>query len=315
MATNPTQTLHQAIQAKYGLQDASDASPGGSTSGTPPQATPRFVIPQLKIPQLRLQAATADAAAQRESRLAADAHNQLLLNEIQLRRRQRSESENQVLLSTTGTGFVIPQLAATTTTPGKPLNIPLLSRLERGVDQLRIRDDGGDGATASQATATPAPLIDLSSTVIAASKDAPPKESASKARQLTSRENFDIPFIACDRGRRSTPTGGLLATRRRSLNAEDEEAAEDELANQAPANTNYPEHPGPIGQMLDAVVGYPEPRRPRLEYAVTRLERQHLRMCQREEYGSQVKRFRFNTPSPDELVKQALQKSWRVSRT
>jgi len=67
--------------------------------------------------------------------------------------------------------------------------------------------------------------------------------------------------------------------------------------------------------MLDAVVGYPEPRRPRLEYAVTRLERQHLRMCQREDYGSQVKRFRFDTPSPDELVKQALQKSWRVSRT
>nr|XP_016942073.1 uncharacterized protein LOC108018979 [Drosophila suzukii] len=313
MATNPTQTLHQAIQAKFGLQGASDSPTLGGTSGTPPQTTPRFVIPQLKIPQLQLQAATADAAAQRESRLAAEAHNQLLLNEIKLRRRQRSESENQ---STTGAGFVIPQLAATTTTPGKPLNIPLLARLEHGVDRLRIRDDGGDGVKAGATiTSTPAPLIDLSSTVIAASKDAPPKESASKARQLTSRENFDIPFIACDRGRKSTPTGGLLANRRRSLNAEDEEAAEDELANQAPANTDYREQPGPIGQMLDAVVGYPEPRRPRLEYAVTQLERQHLRMCQREDYGSQVKRFRFDTPSPDELVKQALQKSWRVSRT
>jgi len=175
MATNPTQTLHQAIQAKFGLQGASDSPTLGGTSGSTPQTTPRFVIPQLKIPQLQLQAATADAAAQRESRLAADAHNQLLLNEIKLRRRQRSESENQ---STTGSGFVIPQLAATTTTPGKPLNIPLLARLEHGVDRLRIRDDGGDGAKAGATiTSTPAPLIDLSSTVIAASKDAPPKDT------------------------------------------------------------------------------------------------------------------------------------------
>ncbi|XP_016994680.2 uncharacterized protein [Drosophila takahashii] len=281
MASNPTQTLHQAIQAKFGLPNASEATQLSSTGGTPPQTTPRFVIPQLKIPQLQLQ-----AASSAESRQAAEAHNQLLLNEIQLRRRQRSESENKG-------GFGIPPLAAEPPNIPNIPNIPLLARL----DQLQLRDEGGDP-----------PLIDLSSTVIAGSKDAPPKESASKARQLiSSRETFDIPFIACDRGnsRRTTPTGGLLAHRRRS----------EEEPEEAPARTDYPEQPGPIGQMLDAVVGYPEPRKPRLEYAVTRLERQHLRMCRREEYGSQVKRFRFDTPSPDELVKQALQKSWRVSRT
>ncbi|XP_052850097.1 uncharacterized protein LOC128260855 [Drosophila gunungcola] len=301
MASNPKHTLHQAIQAKFGLQNTSVSSKLSSTStnSNSPQTMPRFVIPQLKITQLQLQASTnTDVVAQQASRQAADAHNQLLLNEIQLRRRQRSESENKG----PSAGFVIPQLGSTP--KDIPLNIPLLSRLERGVDQLQIGDDAGDGATT--------PLIDLSSTVIAGNKDAPPKESASKTRQLTttSRQNFVIPFIACDRGRRSTPTGGLLA-QRRSLHAE----GDDELADQTPANTEFREQPGPIGHMLDAVVGYPEPRTPRLEYAVTRLERQHLRMCQREDYGSQVKRFRFETPSPDELVKQALQKSWRASRT
>ncbi|XP_041674367.1 uncharacterized protein LOC121529661 [Drosophila eugracilis] len=293
MASNPTQTLHQAIQAKYGLQSNSESSQLSSTSGTLPQTTPRFVIPQLKIPQLQLQAAT-DAAAQRESRQAAETHNQSILNEIQLRQRQRSESETNLQ----SVRFPIPQLAST------PGNIPTLSRLERGVDQLQIRDDGGDRANI---TTTQAPLIDLSSTVIAGNRDAPPKESASKARQLASREDFDIPFISCDRGRRNTPTGGLLG---RSLNN-----YEDELVDNAPADTEFREQPGPIGHMLDVVVGYPEPRRPCLEYAVTRLERQHLKMCQNENYGSQVKRFRFDTPSPDELVKQALQKSWRITRT
>ncbi|EDV46826.1 uncharacterized protein LOC6550311 [Drosophila erecta] len=290
MANNPTQTLHQAIKAEFGTQSTSDLSKLSSISGTNPQMTPRFAIPQLKIPQLQLQA-NANAAAQQESRQAAETHNQLLLNEIQLRQQsQRSESENKPQL----VGFVIPQLGAT---PMQPLSIPLLSRLERGVDKLQI----GDGATNTDTPASP--LIDLSFTVIAGNSGAPPKESASKARQLTSRENFDIPFIACDRGR-STPTGDILASRR-SINYEEDE----------PANSDYREQPGPIGLMLDAVVGYPEPRKPRLVYAVTPLERQHLRMCQHKDYGSQVKRFRFDTPSPDELVKQALQKSWRVSRT
>ncbi|KAI8035236.1 hypothetical protein M5D96_012047 [Drosophila gunungcola] len=202
MASNPKHTLHQAIQAKFGLQNTSVSSKLSSTStnSNSPQTMPRFVIPQLKITQLQLQASTnTDVVAQQASR----------------------------------------------------------------VDQLQIGDDAGDGATT--------PLIDLSSTVIAGNKDAPPKESASKTRQLTttSRQNF----------------------------------GDDELADQTPANTEFREQPGPIGHMLDAVVGYPEPRTPRLEYAVTRLERQHLRMCQREDYGSQVKRFRFETPSPDELIK------------
>ncbi|EDX02292.1 uncharacterized protein LOC6525348 [Drosophila yakuba] len=305
MANNPTQTLHQAIKTEFGIQNTSDLSKLSSISGTSPQAAPRFAIPQLKIPQLKIPQlkipqlqlqANADAAIQQESRQAAETHNQLLLNEIQLRQRQRSESESKPQ----PVEFVIPPLGAT---PKEPLSIPLLDRLERGVDKLQI----GDGATSPDTPASP--LIDLSSTVIAENSGAPPKESASKARQLTSHKSFDIPFIACDRERGSTPTADVLASRR-SINYD-----EDELADRPPADTDYREQPGPIGLMLDAVVGYPEPRKPRLVYAVTPLERQHLRMCQHQDYGSQVKRFRFDTPSPDELVKQALQKSWRASRT
>ncbi|EDW52744.1 uncharacterized protein LOC6620172 [Drosophila sechellia] len=298
MANNPTKSL---TQAEFGIQTTSDLSKLSSISGTSLEAMPRFTIPQLKIPQLRipkLQLQTnADAADEQEYRRAAEAHNQMLLNEIQLRQRQRSEGENKPQ----SMGFVIPQLVAM---PKEPLNIPLLTKLEHGMKKLEI----GDGTEMNTATPAP-PLIDLTSTIIARHKDAPPKELASKARQLSSREHFNNPFIASDRGRRST-TGVTLLASKRSIKYD-----EDELADRSPANSDYREQPGPIGLMLDAMVGYPEPRKPRLVYAVTPLERHHLRMCQHKDYGIQVKRFRFDTPSPDELVKQALQKSWRISRT
>nr|AAY84941.1 IP09848p [Drosophila melanogaster] len=300
MASNPKKSLHQAIQAEFGLQPTSDLSKLSSISGTSPEAMPKSIpqlkIPQLRIPQLQLQT-NADAAAEQEYRREAEAHNQMLLNEIQLRQRQRSEGENKPQ----SMGFVLPQLVAM---PKEPLNIPLLTRLESGMKKLDI----GDGTKVNTATSAP-PLIDLTSTIIARHKGAPPKELASKARQLTNCEPFAIPFIACDRGRRST-TGVTLLASKRSINYD-----EDVLADRSPANSDYREQPGPIGLMLDEMVGYPEPRKPRLVYAVTPLERQHLRMCQYKDYGIQVKRFRFDTPSPDELVKQALQKSWRFSRT
>ncbi|KAH8245616.1 hypothetical protein KR032_012501 [Drosophila birchii] len=327
MGTNPTQTLHQAIQKQFGLSNPSDSSKL-SNDCQPTQPQHRFVIPQLRIPQLQLQQPT-DLAAQERSKQATDAHNQQLLDEIR-RRRQDSESDTTTTTTTTRTApaggatgigglpttrFVIPQLGAAT---GEPLNIPLLSRLERRVGQLQIReDDGGDRAGAMKSTQTPqSPLIDLTSTVIAGSKDGPPKVAASKAREklAASQEHFSIPFNPCDtpaaRKNPALSVGGLLGKRRRPMHAED---AEEEAG---AASVPPPEsRPGPIGRLLDTVVGYPEPRQPQLQYAITSLERRHLKMCAREDYGSQVKRFRFDTPSPDELVKQALQKSWRVTRT
>ncbi|KAH8373565.1 hypothetical protein KR200_001403 [Drosophila serrata] len=314
MGTNPTQTLHQAIQKQFGLSNSSDSSKlSNDCHPTLPQN--RFVIPQLIIPQLQLQQST-DLAAQERSRQATDAHNQQLLNEIR-RRRQDSDSEAPAVPSGASRAegiptvrFVIPKLGAVT---GEPLNIPLLSRLERGVGQLQIQDDdGGDRADAMKSTHTPqSPLIDLTSTVISGSKDGPPKVAASKAREklMASQEHFSIPFNPCD----PPPTlknsalsgGGLLAGRRRLM------PEEEETASVSPPESR----PGPIGCMLDTVVGYPEPRQPQLQYAITSLEKRHLKMCGREDYGLQVKRFRFDTPSPDELVKQALQKSWRVTRT
>ncbi|XP_017035201.1 uncharacterized protein [Drosophila kikkawai] len=308
MGTNPTQTLHQTIQKQFGLPNPGDSSKSSNdchpTTTTQPQH--RFVIPQLKIPQLQLQQQQpTDLAAQERSRQATDLHNQQLLDEIR-RRRQGSESEAPPGgAGGATTRFVIPQLGAAT---GEPLNIPLLSRLERSVGQLQIRsdDDGGDRAEEAMKSTTQSPLIDLTSTVIAASKDGPPKVAASKAREklAASQEHFNIPFNPCDLPPVSRNpallSGDLLASRRRRHEKEEEEASVPPPESQ----------PGPIGCMLDVVVGYPN-----LQYAITALERHHLKMCNREDYGGQVKRFRFDTPSPDELVKQALQKSWRVTRT
>ncbi|KAH8245764.1 hypothetical protein KR038_009232 [Drosophila bunnanda] len=317
MGTNPTQTLHQAIQKQFGLLNPNDSTKL-SNDCHPTEVQNKFVIPQLRIPQLQLQQPT-DLAAQERSRQATDAHNQQLLNEIR-RRRQGLVSERPALVGeANGVGgvptarFVIPKLGAAT---GEPLNIPLLSRLERRVGELQIRDDdGGDRAGTIKSTQTPqSPLIDLTSTVIAGSKDGPPKEAASKVREklAASQEHFSIPFNPCDPPpERKNPAfsgGGLLGSKRRPMPDEEEEA--DTASVPAPES-----RPSPIGCMLDTVIGYPEPRQPRLHYAITSLERRHLKMCVREDYGGQVKRFRFDTPSPDELVKQALQKSLRITRT
>ncbi|XP_017088223.2 uncharacterized protein [Drosophila bipectinata] len=285
MENNPSQTLHQAIQKKFGLISACE---GGSSklfcdpeTNSIPLQSHQFVIPQLRVPE--------DIATQERLRQAADVRNEKLLNEIK-RRRQCSENENNA------SGFIIPKLGAV---PGEPLgetklNIPLLGRLEQGVGQLQISSGDGDRA------------------VIAGIKDAPPKESATKAKEKQKRqhtENFEIPFIACNPVRRSKLSGGLLADQRRSQH--DETLGDSEKGE----ILEIKEEPSSVGSMLDTVVGYPAPRRPQLEYAGTVVERQHLKLCVRQDYGTQIKRFRFDTPSPDELVKQALQKSWRISRT
>ncbi|EDV34419.1 uncharacterized protein Dana_GF21307 [Drosophila ananassae] len=304
MESNPTQTLHQAIQKKFGLPSACEGASSKlccdpETNSNPPQ----FIIPQLRIGE--------DLGTQELLRQASDARTEKLLNDIK-RRRQCSETENNT------SGFIIPKLGAV---PGEPLgetklNIPLLARLEQSVGQLHISSgDGdrvGDTRLASMPQTGPTPLIDLTSTVIAGVKDAPPKESATKAKEKQKRrntENFEIPFIACNPVRRCKLSGGLLANRRHSLHDENvDESEKGEIL-------EIKEEPSAVGSMLDTIVGYPEPRRPQLEYAVTSLERQHLKLCVRPDYGTQIKRFRFDTPSPDELVKQALQKSWRISRT
>ncbi|KAH8419810.1 hypothetical protein KR009_002863 [Drosophila setifemur] len=310
MESNPRQTLHQAIQKQFGLQNAGEGGSSKLSSDSPTTSSPnpaqrhQFVIPQLRIPQL-LPQTPIDLAAQERSRQEANERNEKLLNEIK-RRRKLSESENPLGVSE---GFIIPNLSI----PGAPLgetklNIPLLERLERSVGELHISSSGeGD-----RATAPATPLIDLTSTVIVGAKNAPPKESASKARQKQkgrNSESFEIPFIACDQSTRRCPfSGGLLASRKYPH--------EEEAATEAAQDIHeIREEPSVVGIMLDTILGYPEPRQPQLDYAVTRLERQHLKMYAMEEYGSQVKRFRFDTPSPDELVKQALQKSWRISRT
>ncbi|KAH8320285.1 hypothetical protein KR074_001237 [Drosophila pseudoananassae] len=308
MENNPSQTLHQAIQKKFGLISACEGASSKlfcdpETNSNPLQSH-QFVIPQLRVAE--------DIATQERLRQAADARNEKLLNEIK-RRRQCSENENNA------SGFIIPKLGAV---PGEPLgetklNIPLLARLEQGVGQLQISSGDGDRAGNSMLlsmppTIGPTPLIDLTSTVIAGVKDAPPKESATKAKEKQKRqhtENFEIPFIACNPDRRSKLSGGLLADRRRSQH--DEKLGDSEKGK----ILEIKEEPSTVGSMLDTIVGYPEPRRPQLEYAGTMVERQHLKLCLRPDYGTQIKRFRFDTPSPDELVKQALQKSWRISRT
>lgn len=305
MESNPTQTLYQAIQKKFGLPSACEGASSKlccdpETKTNPPQ----FIIPQLRPGE--------DLGTPEPFRQATDAQNETLLNDIK-RRRQCSETEN------TASGFIIPRLGAA---PGEPLgetklNIPLLARLEQSVGLLQISSGDGDRAGDTRQvlmpqTTGPSPPIDLTSTVIAGVKDAPPKESATKAKEKQKRrhtENFEIPFIACNPVRRCKLSGGLLGNRRHSLHDENvDESEKGEIL-------ELKEEPSAVGSMLDTIVGYPEPRRAQLDYAVTSLERQHLKLCVRQDYGTQIKRFRFDTPSPDELVKKALQKSWRISRT
>ncbi|KAH8275916.1 hypothetical protein KR044_006346 [Drosophila immigrans] len=274
----------------------------------------RLVIPQLKIPQLNLGQQqlpnTAEAlAAQEAQNRAADAHNEFLLNEIKRRREQQAMAAGGQLEGTLGGGggFTIPKLrAASGEALEEPhLNIPLLNKLRSQNNSLTAVTSQVQQLKLTTATATATDqLIDLTSAVIAVAKDAPPREAASKmmsrrATQIT--EHFDIPFIGCD-NLRSRLNAGIL-----SKKTQDD--------NESPPLREIEEKSSIIGMFMDRSVGYPQPRQPQLKYAVSQLERQHLKMCQRIDYGSNLNRFLFDTPSPDERIKEALQKSWRVSRT
>lgn len=316
-----TQTLLKAIHLKYQGIPNSGAEAKNGTNG--------IVIPQLTIPQLNLnKPATAEQfAAQKEHLRAANAHNEILRDAIK-RRFEQSDSPNapkDPTLSTESSGsgglqhhqlsggLTIPKLR---TASGVPLeepqfNIPLLNKLrsqnnvleltQQKVANLKITADDGVKPESKQENFTAAtPLIDLTSTVIAAHRDAPPRELATKLRnkQETAGEQFNIPFISCESLRL------LLRRRRHSLTDDTEEAP-----------VRIVEKAGAVGRMLDRSVGYPEPRKPQLKYAATPLELQHLKLYKREDYGENIKRFRFDSPSPDEIVKLALQKSLRISRT
>lgn len=313
------QTLVEAINLKYGIPNASESTKPHSAIGT-------IVIPQLKIPQLNLnKPATAEQfAAQKEHLRAANAHNEILRDAIKLRIKQNegpvSQDPKQQTLSTDasgsglqnqlGGGLTIPKLR---TAAGVPLeepqfNIPLLNKLrsqnnvleltQQKVANLKITAD--DAAIQADLPTAHSPLIDLTSTVITAHRDAPPRELATKVRskQETAGEQFNIPFISCESLR-------LLLKKRRPSFSDDTEESSMRIVEKA----------GPVGRMLDKSVGYPKPRKPQLKYAATLLELQHLKLYKREDYGTNIIRFRFDSPSPDEVVKLALQKSLRISRT
>lgn len=285
---------------------------------------PQLIIPQLRVPQ----SVTAESiAAQEEQHRATDAHNEMLLNEI---KRRREQSDNQMAKdreSYNGMlpgGITIPKLRGISGQPFEipQLNIPLLnklrsqnnlldvapslevaqsldvSQLERDVNTLKI----GSSSTV-KCPSEPTALIDLTTTVIAVQKDAVPREAASKVlkKKAAVTEHFDIPFISCD-GLRNRLSADLLSKKRQN----------DE--SKSPA-IKIVEKCSVVGKFMDRTVGYPNPRKPQLKYAATPLELQHLKMYMREDYGSNIKRFRFDTPSPDEKVKEALQKSLRISRT
>ncbi|XP_064555759.1 uncharacterized protein LOC135440491 [Drosophila montana] len=331
-----TQTLQQAIHLRFGTQNASEPTKSHISIG------PKLVIPQLKIPQINASTPTsAEVLSAEEHRRAADAHNERLLNAIK-RRREQSEASHSArdssasskestdsllaklpLLNGISCRLTIPKLR---TASGEPLdepqfNIPLLNKLrsqnnsleltqlEKGVSKLKLTaDDGGDSTklkSIQEMQQAPTPLIDLTSTVIAIQKDAPPREAASKVRhkQAAVMEHFDIPFIGCDSLNRVSV--GMLFKKRQSSTSSDFEATV----------TRIIEKSSDVGSMLDATVGYPRPRQPQLRYAASPLELQNLKMYKREDYGTNIKRFRFDTASPDEIVKEALQKSWRISRT
>lgn len=322
------QTLVKAINLKYGIPNASEATKSHSAIGT-------IVIPQLKIPQLNLnKPATAEQfAAQKEHLRAANAHNEILRDAIKRRIEQNegpaSQDPKEQTLSTDasgsglqnqfGGGLTIPKLR---TAAGVPLeepqfNIPLLNKLrsQNNVLELTQQKVASMKITADDAASNPSakpktiqadlptahsPLIDLTSTVITAHRDAPPRELATKVRskQETAGEQFNIPFISCESLR-------LLLKKRRPSFSDDTQEAPMRIVEKA----------GAVGRMLDKSVGYPKPRKPQLKYAATSLELQHLKLYKREDYGKNIIRFRFDSPSPDEVVKLALQKSLRISRT
>ncbi|XP_051858011.1 uncharacterized protein LOC117567778 isoform X2 [Drosophila albomicans] len=273
----------------------------------------RFVIPQLKIPQLNLghQPNTAEAlAAQEAQHRAADAHNELLLNEIKRRREQQKAASSSVgdQLPTLG-GFTIPKLrtASGEALEEPQLNIPLLNKLRSQNNSLTEVTQVEQGVKKLKIATETVPLIDLTTAVIAMPKDAPPREAATKVSNRKATlvtEHFDIPFIGCD-GLRSRLNAGLLSKTQLKTQTDIESQPIVEIEEKSSI----------IGKFMDRSVGYPQPRKPQLKYAASQLELQHLKMCQRQDYGSNLKRFLFDTPSPDERIKEALQKSWRISRT
>ncbi|KAH8306523.1 hypothetical protein KR018_005892 [Drosophila ironensis] len=319
---NPPQTLHQAIQRKFGLPTACEDGSSTKLNSDPilePAGMPKskLVIPLL-MPQ---QTSTPDKA-----REATAARNKMLLDE--LRRRQDKDAGNAK-----PPAFVIPQLGEPLG-GGKLSNSPLI-RLESGVKRLNISggssdsssinssicssssgigsSSGGDGPTMAPGIEdADMPLIDLTGLIIDSQKGAPVKETASKARerqQATGDKSFAIPFIACDSGTRRKLSGGLLDSRRRFL--KDEETAE--TLPKKPAEEE--DAPSPIGRLLDTYVSRREPGVHYVKFGATRLERLHLKICFGQLFDGPVKRFRFDTPSPDAVVKQTLLKTSRISHT
>ncbi|EDW82715.1 uncharacterized protein Dwil_GK10132 [Drosophila willistoni] len=290
-------TLYQSIQEKFG---------GLGTSNKSHQ----LIIPQLKIPQLGAVASSTSDEASR--RAATDAQNELLLQEIRRRRAEKEINQNtSIPAKVEFNGFTIPKLRTTGGVPlAEPkLNIPLLNKfqsqqhqVEEQFKKLQItNDEGGD----SMLPPLGSPLIDLTTTVIPNNnKDDKPKETASETqmKKLKNIEHFDIPFISCEpvfgpHHQKLQPSGGILDGQRPTDDAKFEQA-----------------QPSAVGRLLDEIMG--QPRTPQLKYANTPLEKQQLKLYRCPEYGSHaVKRFRFDSASPDELVKQALQKSMRISRT
>lgn len=318
-----TKTIVKAINLKYGIPNTSEATKPVDAIGT-------IVIPQLQIPQLNLNKPTTaeQFAAQKEHLRAANAHNEILRDAIKRRIEQNegpasqdpkehitpTDASGSGLQNQLSGGLTIPKLrtAAGVALEEPQLNIPLLNKLRsqnnvleltlQKVANLKIAADDAACNNSKPRTIQAAhiPLIDLTSTVIAAHRDAPPRELATKVRskQETTGEQFNIPFISCESLR-------LLLRKRRPSYSDDTQEAPMKIV----------ENAGAIGRMLDKSVGYPKPRKPQLKYAATPLELQHLKIYKREDYGKNIIRFRFNSPSPDEIVKLALQKSLRISRT
>ncbi|EDV92349.1 uncharacterized protein LOC6566213 [Drosophila grimshawi] len=270
-----TQTLQQTIQLKFDTQNASE-----------PKSSPNSMQPKLALPQLRI---------------------------------PKLNTTNSMIC-----GLTIPKLRGASGEPLKErqFDIPLLNQLRNQNNSLEVNHglakrvsalkiiepvDGGQVTKVAingedRATAP----IDLTTAVIAVQKNAPPREAASKQRQKQSTivEHFDIPFIRCDSNRLYV---GLLFGKRHRCNSDKME----------PPTTSEQimAKPSDVGSMLSTSAGYPKSRRSQLKYAATPTELLHLEMYYREDYGRNIKRFRFDTPSPDELVKESLKKSLRILRT
>ncbi|EDW07950.1 uncharacterized protein LOC6586206 [Drosophila mojavensis] len=307
-----TQSLQQSIHQTLGSQNASEPPKSHISIGT------KFVIPQLLPPRNTNQPASAE---QLEHNRAAAAHNEQLLNAIRVKqseaRDQPGSTENITMRQ-----LIIPNLltASGETLEDTHLQIPLnkllkqsnsldLTPVIKGVISLNITADEAGEITKLKTTkenperSQAVKTIDLTSTLIARHKDAAPREAATKLRHKQASsvvEHFDIPFISCDR-----PPIGLLYEKNLIRMSGDAD----------PFPSRNMEKSSAVGSMMDATVGYPRPRKPQLKYAASPSELQNLKLCKREDYGANIKRFRFDTPSPDEIVKAALQKSLRISRT